>query len=263
MKSQNNSLEFAIEDNFNDLFAALAEKCDLPHSFSEKVNWVNSSPFCWPNFIFGARFTRATLDRDLEEAVGGIKRRIAPPYWLVGPRNGVAELGDRLQEHGLRLVDSWPGMALDLDRIEAQTCENPSLQIKIAADQNDLADWHVLVSRELFPKKKLDFDMFFKVLQEPAFKYFIAYHNGAPVSTAMAFYSSGAVGLYMIATSAGQRGRGFGTAVTAAALRHARAEGQRIAILQSTQMGLSVYQKLGFKEHCSFDVFWMLGDEFK
>lgn len=256
-------MTFAIEDNFNDLFVFLAEKCGLSRSFSKKISWVNSSPFCWPNFIFNARFETAALDNDVGEVVFNIQRKIAPPFWLVGSRAGTPELAERLQEHGLRLIDSWPGMALDLDRFDPPLRLDKSLQVKIAGNRNDLAEWHALAGQELFPRKKLDFNMLLTVLQEPCIKFFTAYHEGEPVSTAMAFYSAGVVGLYMIATSTKHRGRGFATAITAAALRHARGEGQRAAILQSTKPGLGVYQKLGFKEYCSFDVFWMLGDEYK
>lgn len=49
-------------------------------------------------------------------------------------------------------------------------------------------------------------------------------------------------------TVADARGRGFGRAVTLAAM-HAGAEaGAAVAVLQSTEMGHGVYRRLGFEE---------------
>jgi predicted acetyltransferase len=43
------------------------------------------------------------------------------------------------------------------------------------------------------------------------------------------------------------RGRGFGRALTLAAMRAGAELGARIAVLQSTEMGHGVYRRLGFE----------------
>jgi hypothetical protein len=42
-------------------------------------------------------------------------------------------------------------------------------------------------------------------------------------------------------------------------LLQARERGYRIGTLQSTDMGLHVYQRLGFREYCAFSVYFWQG----
>lgn len=69
-------------------------------------------------------------------------------------------------------------------------------------------------------------------------------------------------GIYHVATLSSARGRGFGSALTHAALLHAVERGAREAALQSSELGLSVYRSLGFREHCALSMYdWRPSDE--
>jgi hypothetical protein len=48
---------------------------------------------------------------------------------------------------------------------------------------------------------------------------------------------------------------GIGTMVTLAALQAARRLGYRVGILQATEMGKSVYERIGFVELCKFNYY--------
>lgn len=52
------------------------------------------------------------------------------------------------------------------------------------------------------------------------------------------------------------RKQGIGRALTLAPLLEARASGYRIGVLQSTQMGLNLYRSIGFREYCTFSVYF-------
>jgi predicted GNAT family acetyltransferase len=58
--------------------------------------------------------------------------------------------------------------------------------------------------------------------------------------------SDGWCGVFNVATPGEHRGRGFGSVVTVQTVEAARTEGARGAYLQSSPMGLRVYEKLGF-----------------
>lgn len=74
--------------------------------------------------------------------------------------------------------------------------------------------------------------------------------EGAPVGGGLGLVTNGTLGLYLIATHPGYRGRGIGGAVTERLIAEGKARAAREAILHSSAMGLSVYRRLGFTEVC-------------
>lgn len=83
-----------------------------------------------------------------------------------------------------------------------------------------------------------------------------AYLLGEPVSAAVAIRSGLAAGIYVVWTQERARRRGIGRAVTWAAIEAARRTWNvRIAILQSSEMGLPVYRSMGFAEVSRYSVY--------
>ena len=73
--------------------------------------------------------------------------------------------------------------------------------------------------------------------------------NGNPVATIRLFYASGVVSVHHVATVHEARRMGIGTALTVHALREARSQGYRVAVLTATPEGFPVYQKIGFRTY--------------
>lgn len=76
---------------------------------------------------------------------------------------------------------------------------------------------------------------------------YVVEEGGKAVSTALGIVAGGHVGVFDVATLPAHRGRGLGTAITARVLADAVAAGARAAFLQSSAMGCSVYERLGFR----------------
>ena len=72
--------------------------------------------------------------------------------------------------------------------------------------------------------------------------------DGRDVSTAVGFIIDGTTGIFSVATPEEHRGRGYGAAITAQAVRDGFHAGADLAGLQSSPMGESVYRRLGFRE---------------
>jgi GNAT superfamily N-acetyltransferase len=79
--------------------------------------------------------------------------------------------------------------------------------------------------------------------------------HGAPVATATVLLAGGIAGIYDVSTVPDARRRGIGTAMTMAALQAARVRGYEIAFLQPSEMGRSVYERLGFRVCCVCGVY--------
>lgn len=77
-------------------------------------------------------------------------------------------------------------------------------------------------------------------------QYFSLRHQQQTVATSLLYLADGLAGIYCVATLPGQRGKGLGAYATAEALRVAHRLGYDVGVLQSSQMGHSVYRGLGF-----------------
>jgi GNAT superfamily N-acetyltransferase len=126
-----------------------------------------------------------------------------------------------------------------------------SIRISRVADAAAFEDWQTAAGsgdlmRQVFPRTTLD---------DPAFRLVVAYVDGAPVGHAALIRTDDIAGIYAVGTQTEFRGRGIGTAVTWAAVAAGVEGGCRIAILQSSEMGLGPYLRMGFRQVCRYVAF--------
>lgn len=86
-------------------------------------------------------------------------------------------------------------------------------------------------------------------------RHYIAYLGDAPVGTSTIFAAGGVAGVYFVMTVPEARRQGIGAAVTRFGLVEARELGCRVGVLQSSAAGRSVYEGLGFRQHCTFELY--------
>jgi GNAT superfamily N-acetyltransferase len=72
--------------------------------------------------------------------------------------------------------------------------------------------------------------------------------SGRDVATALGIVADDHVGVFNVALAPDHRRRGYGAALSARTVLDGLASGARQALLMSSEMGLSVYQQLGFRE---------------
>lgn len=80
------------------------------------------------------------------------------------------------------------------------------------------------------------------------YELFLGRVDGRDVTTAASFVVDDEVGVFNVATPPAYRGRGYGAAITAHAVQDGFANGAKLAYLQSSALGESVYRRLGFRE---------------
>jgi ribosomal protein S18 acetylase RimI-like enzyme len=84
------------------------------------------------------------------------------------------------------------------------------------------------------------------MLAAPGVQAFVGRVDGEVACTAMSVRDGATVGVYSIATLPAYRGRGYGTAITWHLMADAE-PGWDLAVLQASEMGRPVYERMGFR----------------
>lgn len=232
------------------------------HEEPEQQWFISGLPFELCNGVVRTAFTSTDVDAKIEEVTRHFTERNVPAAWLVGPSPQPADLRSRLEAHGWVLAETDPGMAIDLLALREDSPLPPGLVIKEVSDGETLKQWiRTMTVGSGMPDSVqdmlLDLCARYGFVQVPSVGYYLGLLNGELVATSLLFMAGGVAAIYDVATLPEARGRGIGTAITVAPLLAARMLGYRIGVLESTQMGLNVYRRLGFQEYCSFSFyFW-------
>jgi ribosomal protein S18 acetylase RimI-like enzyme len=83
----------------------------------------------------------------------------------------------------------------------------------------------------------------------PHTRTYLALLDGQPVATSQLLLPAGVAGIYNVTCLPEARGQGIGAAVTLAPLVEARRRGYGVAVLQASDLGYSVYRRLGFRDY--------------
>ena len=98
-------------------------------------------------------------------------------------------------------------------------------------------------------------------LTDPDLAVFVGYVGDVPVSTSMLSVTGSTVGVYTVATPAEHRGRGYGAALSWAAVEEGRRRGCDHAVLQASVDGAPVYRSMGFVDAGRYrQLEWTLSD---
>jgi GNAT superfamily N-acetyltransferase len=219
------------------------------------------------NVVLAARLTEADADLRIAELAAAYAAAGTGFVWWVAPTDTPDDLGERLLRAGLTLEGNAPAMAADLQDIPLDETPPDGLEVVPVTDATRLAeflsvveaDWLEWTGGETTAVQRRTLEAFIREIpkrfaDEPVPLRWVGRVDGLPVATSRVAIGAGVAGLYAILTLPGYRGRGFGRAMTIAALRAAVSVGIRVATLQSSDLGYGVYRRLGFRELFSYDV---------
>lgn len=264
-------MKTAVQQNLFALFRAMAAA--LPGGElveSDKLSYHHTFPTN-PMFkgVWSSNLHPDEVDDAINQTLGWFKARNAPfCFWWTAAGTQPTDLGHRLQAHGLldmaeqmttlaagikQTAAGAPGMIADLSRINEAVMQQtpPGFVIEEVKDEAGLLAFkHVFVTSYEIPdwagQAWVDASQTIGIGQTP-WRIFVGYWHGQPVATNILFIGGGVAGLYGVATTPAARGQGIGAAISLYPLLLAREAGQQYGALFSTEMGLSVYQRIGFQ----------------
>jgi len=229
-----------MESTFRSVLATAPSPGDV---YDNEVTLLSSG---LPVSLFNPAFIRRS-----EEPVALVARvvdhysALGVPF-LISFRDEVAPgLADACQAAGL--VEHWRPALMVLNPIPSILPSPPSgLRVSrvTSATVDDYAE--VLSAGFAMPRETEDALLGPWLFGEADCAGFLGTIDAKAIGSAALFRSDGVAGVYNIATVPQSRSRGVGTAMTWAAIAAGRKAGSDCAILQASQQGEPVYQRMGF-----------------
>lgn len=224
------------------------------------IAWfVTGIPHPLFNGVMATYLPSAQADHAIDAMVAEFRRRRLPLEWTTMAGTRPADLGRRLEAKGFEHTLDVPGMAMDLGNLPD---DEPTgrWSIEVARSRADLEACVRIALRtfeidEAFVARLLAIEEGMPSDEKARTRHYLARLDGRPAATSELYLAAGVAGLYFVGTLPEARRRGLARAVTRAAMRDARDMGYRIATLQATPMGASVYRKLGFRAYLTMGIY--------
>ena len=172
--------------------------------------------------------------------------------WVAGRAR--RRLRQVFEKHGLRRTAELPGMAAE--RVSPPARPLPEIEVRRVRDSRTVEDFRAIGSVCFHVPIAWFNEVFDHETVWERFAAYVAYVDGTPVSTAATIGCGNTIGVYNVATLPEFRRLGYGEAV----MRHALAEAERErparpVVLQSTEAGLRIYERMGFRTVGRFSVY--------
>jgi len=224
------------------------------------TRWDSPIQHPWFNGVLSSRLPEEMDSAFIDETLQHFrsKNKHACTWWLA-PHLKPQDWQATLSRFDFHLSNDTPGMAADLQALNETSQTVDGLEVHVVADDESLRTWvHIFVSGYGLPLEweSLVYEQWTKLGLGFPLRNYLGYLNGKPVSTSCLFLGGGVAGIYSVSTLPEARGKGIGAAVTLRPLYNAHEMGFRIGVLQSSDMGLSIYKNLGFKHLCQIEYFY-------
>ena len=228
---------------------------------------LQGSIFFFFNGVIDCHISSENAIKKMKENITFFEKKQVPFLWVLGPSSTPKNMGELLIKNGF-ILDKLQGMAYNLKILSTESELLNKVEIIKIENIETLRVWNdIILTGFAFPKEVRS-DFFYEAFSfillsdRASASAFLAYYDGNPVASSLVLYKAGVAGIHIVTTLEEARGKGIGTAITLAPLNEAKKLGYETAILHSTEMGLNMYKRMGFKECCTIELFiWQPGSK--
>jgi GNAT superfamily N-acetyltransferase len=254
-----------IESSLFDLYCLFKDWPAITiHNDKDVLFTVSDIPFPIFNSILDAKFSEENASKHIEHIKSQYSDSKIPLLWWISPSDKPSSLSEKIQKHGFSYSDEAIGMAMELDTLVKKDLPN-GVTIELVKDTDMLKVWcDTLIAGYELPEFVSDifYDFYMSIgLDNKDIYNYIAMLDGKPVATSSVLFSSGVAGIYNVSTMKNARKKGIGSAITTIPLLMAKELNYSTAVLQSSKIGQTVYEKLGFIEYCRFQQYIMIDNK--
>ena len=202
-------------------------------------------------------FNRAFVEDDPEDPAASLDRArefFGDLPFLFEVRRGLhPRAAAEATRRGLPVLLAEPGMAMSPIVVNATQTASDDLEITLASPEDLSTNLEIQAEAFEVPVELIT-PVFLPLMTADNVRCFTGWHEGEPVATSVVVADDGLAGVYSVATRARARGRGFGQAMTAAALRAGVEElGCTASYLQASAMGKGIYERMGYRVVAEYD----------
>jgi ribosomal protein S18 acetylase RimI-like enzyme len=209
--------------------------------------WRSGVPFITYNGIAG-------VPDDIDAALARVSAWGVPARWTLSSASTPETYESELSARGLKLYDEWPGMVARIEDLSA-----PELRRATVEEVRDAAaseEWNDVVCDGFGVSAEMGACVreahAWPHMHQAGLLYLLVRLAGEPVATGLLRSAAGVAGIYGIAVRRAFQRRGLGTLATLLTVQEGARRGASIAVLQATQEGFPVYERLGFQTITSF-----------
>lgn len=239
----------AMDLNMWEMFREIARLSHGAELFETPAYWMAHCPrgTAFHNMVA----LRAAVD--LDALFAAIRRFFVArerPFSIWTRAHADAETEAALRARGFADFTQMPGMAL---RGDPGTRRAPDgLEIRPVTDDRGRRDYQHITAEAYATygaPRRYAADAFAELesVCAPHIQGFVGYVSGQPAAAAALYLTHGVAGIGWVGTVPEQRGRGYGEAVTWAAIREGFRRGASFANLQASIMGRPIYARMGFE----------------
>ena len=235
MKKSNPLIKANIE-NLSALWRTVGTTFDSYYRTAD-FEFVEISDSEWPNRLWLQQpITQDTVDL-IKEKLVATPSNIILPIWEIYDENEDAFFAI----NGFKVVFEQVGMSLKLSE---PFDINGGVKVQVVTNEEEANIWSTLFIKSF--GYVISAETLIKTFQE--IDYYIAYHNGIAVGTALLYRTNNIMGIHAVGIPPEMRRRGYADQIMRSVINIAIENESEYICLQASDMGKSLYLNLGFKE---------------